>query len=146
MMILVGYDGSDPSRKAIEHSLKRMEPEKDEVVVLTVVPKAVAERSFVGMLLPTADMSGISDDKTFVESAKARVSEVVESVKKRGYRARGHVKVGNAADELIAAAEELKVDEICLGYKSYEKQTMYFIGSVAEKVVRHSNRTVTIVR
>ena len=54
--MLVAYDGSDASKKAIEMVLKCANKE-DEVTLLTVVPAELSESSFTKMLLPTIDLN-----------------------------------------------------------------------------------------
>ncbi|RLF45788.1 MAG: universal stress protein, partial [Thermoplasmata archaeon] len=50
MKILVAYDGSDSSKKAIE-MIKNFAKKNDEVVLLTVIPAELVSSSFTKMLL-----------------------------------------------------------------------------------------------
>ena len=52
--LLIAYDGSDASKKAIEVGLKCSNKE-DEILLLTVIPAELSESSFTKMLLPTID-------------------------------------------------------------------------------------------
>jgi len=52
--LLVAYDGSEASTKAIDVAVQCSTPE-DELVLLTVIPAALVESTFTNMLLPTID-------------------------------------------------------------------------------------------
>ena len=58
---------------------------------------------------------------------------------------KSHCRNGTAHDEILAAATELKVDAIVMMAKK-PGITSYFIGSNAERVVRHANCSVFVVR
>ena len=56
--LLIAYDGSEASTKAIDMALKCSNKE-DEVILLTVIPAALVESAFTDMLLPTIDLSSV---------------------------------------------------------------------------------------
>ena len=68
--MLVAYDGSDASKKAIDMVIKCANKE-DEITLLTVVPAELAESSFTKMLLPTIDLSNMVKSGSFKQKAKA---------------------------------------------------------------------------
>ncbi|UCH72134.1 MAG: universal stress protein, partial [Thermoplasmatales archaeon] len=49
--MLIAYDGSDASKKAVDMASKCSNKD-DEVVLLTVIPAELSESSFTKMLLP----------------------------------------------------------------------------------------------
>jgi len=77
--MLVAYDGSDASKKAVDMVLKCANKE-DEITLLTVVPAELAESSFTKMLLPTIDLSSIVKSGSFKEKAKESLSEIVKEI------------------------------------------------------------------
>lgn len=144
MRVLVGYDGSSPARRALEHALKRASAAKDELLVLTVIPPAVRGSSLARMMpagveLPR-EMSG-----TFEETARRRLDDVVTEAKKRGVSAKAEVRAGEAADEIIAAAKAFGAEEIVIGHKSFEGPE-FKLGPNAALVVRDAGVPVTVVR
>jgi nucleotide-binding universal stress UspA family protein len=57
-----------------------------------------------------------------------------------------HTETGDPADKLVAAAAELDADLIILGTHARSGLKRIFLGSVAEKVVRHAGCPVFVVR
>lgn len=143
--LLVGFDGSPPSRRALEHAIRRAAAAKDDLVVLTVIPPTLRDSSFqrmmpAGVELPP-QMSG-----TFVETARKRLDEVVAEAVARGVQAKGEVRADeDAARALLAAVAELGADEVLIGHKSYEGPE-FTLGANADAVVRGADVPVTVVR
>jgi nucleotide-binding universal stress UspA family protein len=143
--IVVGYDGSDASKAALEFAAERAAVTKGRVLLVTVVPAKLQHVGFTELLLPGIQMP-TSSEGTFEATARKRLEEVAARVRARGLRVDAQARSGDAADELIEAAREAQADEIVLGYMSYEHKLPAGIGSVADKVLRYADRTVTIVR
>ena len=131
--ILLAYDGSDHSRKALDKATE-MAGEEDEIVVLYVIPAALIEE--------------FKDVDPEVSRAKAReiVNEAVDRIKAREKRATGMVHEGDVAEEIINFAGELQCNLIIIGSKGVSKIGRFSLGSVAEKVARHADSPVLIVR
>ena len=53
---------------------------------------------------------------------------------------------GDPADEILMTAKKLDSDIIIIGYKGYGKEGRFLLGSVTDKVVRHSSKSVLVVR
>lgn len=144
--ILVGYDGSAAAQAALEFAVERARAGNAKILLCTVVPASLRNVSFTELLLPGIDLSKVIQVDKFQETARLKLEDIATDVRKRGVLVVPLVKAGDAADELVAAARENDVEQIVLGYMSYEHKLPYGIGSVAEKVVRTADRTVTIVR
>ncbi len=131
--ILLAFDGSDHSRKALDKATE-LATEDDEIVVLYVVPAALIEE--------------FKDIDPLVSRGKAReiVNKAVAIIKARERNARGLVKEGDVADEIINFGTELNCSLLIIGSKGLSKIGRFSLGSVAEKVARHSDRPVLIVR
>jgi nucleotide-binding universal stress UspA family protein len=69
-----------------------------------------------------------------------------ESLKKRGVTVSTMVSTGNAADEIIRAAEENKVDLIAMSTHGRSGLKRLAFGSITDKVLRHSPVPVLMVR
>lgn len=143
-LLLVGFDGSDPSRRALDHAVARAKLSGDEIVLLLVVPKGVAQSSLSGMMPPGLELPP-ELDRTFVQNAKALVDEAVASHHGSGVKIQAVVKEGEAGRELVEAATRLKATEVIIGRKSYEAGHTK-LGPVAERLVRNLPATVTVVR
>ncbi len=131
--ILLAYDGSDHSRKALDKATE-MAGEEDEIVVLYVIPAALIEE--------------FKDVDPEVSRSKAHeiVNKAVSIIKAREKKALGVVHEGDVAEEIINFAVELHCNLIIVGSKGVSKIGRFTLGSVAEKVARHADKAVLIVR
>jgi len=143
--ILIAYDGSDASKKAIDMALNCSNAE-DEVTLLTVIPAELAESSFTKMLLPTIDLSQIVKSGTFKEKAMESLSKVIKEIEPNVKKVNIVVESGDPADEILLSAKKHEADIIVIGYKGYGKEGRFLLGSVTDKVVRHASRSVLVVR
>lgn len=143
-LLLVGFDGSDPSRRALEHAVRRAKLAGDEVVLLNVIPQSVAKSTLSGMM-PAGIELPPPLARTFEENARERMEDVVRGYAQQGVKMRAEVRAGEAAQAIVDAARELKADEVVIGHKSYESESLA-LGPIAERLVRTLPATVTVVR
>lgn len=143
-VILVGFDGSEPSRRALEHAMRRAKLAGDEVVLLNVIPTSVAKSSLSHMMPAGIELSPALA-KTFEEHARERVADALRDFGRDGVKLRGEVRAGDAVAAIVQAALELKADEVVIGHKSYESDSLK-LGPIAERLVRNLPATVTVVR
>jgi nucleotide-binding universal stress UspA family protein len=143
--LLVAYDGSDASKKAIETVLK-CSNKQDEITLLTVLPAELAESSFTKMLLPTIDLSSIIKSGSFKEKAMESLNKVSKQIETDVSKVNTMVESGDPADEILITAKKIDADIIIIGYKGYGKEGRFLLGSVTDKVVRHASTSVLVVR
>ena len=143
--MLVAYDGSDASKKAIEMVIKCSNKE-DESTLLTVVPAELAESSFTKMLLPTIDLSEMVKSGSFKQKAMESLSKIVKEIEYNVSKVEVIVEAGDPADEILITAKKQEANIIVLGYKGYGKEGRFLLGSVTDKVVRHASISVLVVR
>jgi len=143
--MLVAYDGSDASKKAIDMVLKCANKE-DEITLLTVVPAELAESSFTKMLLPTIDLSNYVKSGSFKDKAKESLNKIVKEIDDAVDKVEIAVESGDPADEILITAKKIDADVIVVGYKGYGKEGRFLLGSVTDKVVRHASKSVLVVR
>jgi len=143
--LLIAYDGSDASKKAIELGLKCSNKE-DEIILLTVIPAELSESSFTKMLLPTIDLSSIVKSGSFKEGAMDTLSKLTEEIKTKINTVDVSVESGDPADEILLSAKKHLVDIIVLGYKGYGKEGRFLLGSVTDKIVRYAGVSVLVAR
>ena len=143
--MLIAYDGSDASKKAIDMALKCTNKE-DEITILTVIPAELAESSFTKMLLPTIDFSKIVKSGTFKDKAMESLSKVAREIEYNVKKVNILVESGDPADEILMSAKRHELDIIVIGYKGYGKEGRFLLGSVTDKVVRHAGISVLVVR
>lgn len=143
--ILIAYDGSDASKKAIELTLQCAN-KTDEIYILTVIPAELIESSFTKMLLPTIDLGDLIKSGSFKEKAMETISKVTKEIEVQVKKVTPLVEAGDPADEILMVAKKYDVDIIVVGYKGYGKEGRFLLGSVTDKVVRHASKSVLVVR
>ena len=143
--LLVAYDGSEASKKAIDLVVKCSNKE-DEITLLTVVPAELAEASFTKMLLPTIDLSTVVKSGSFKQKAMESLSKIVKEIDYAVSKVNIAVEAGDPADEILLSAKKHEADIIVVGYKGYGKEGRFLLGSVTDKVVRHATKSVLVVR
>ena len=143
--MLVAYDGSDASKKAIDMAVKCANKE-DKITLLTVVPAELAESSFTKMLLPTIDLSNMVKSGSFKQKAMESLSKLVKEIEYNVSKVNIVVEAGDPADEILLSAKKQESDIIVVGYKGYGKEGRFLLGSVTDKVVRHATKSVLVVR
>ena len=143
--MLVAYDGSDASKKALE-LVKKCADQEDEITLLTVVPAELAESSFTKMLLPTIDLSSIIKSGSFKDKARESLSRIVKDLEKDVSKVNVIVEDGDPADEILISAKKVDANIIVVGFKGYGKEGRFLLGSVTDKVVRHASVSVLVVR
>jgi nucleotide-binding universal stress UspA family protein len=144
--ILVGYDGSEPSKHALAFAAERARAAGRRLVLVTVVPASLRNAGFSEMLLPGLDLSSLVKEDKFTDVARKGLEEVAAGLRAQGLQVDVDVRHGDAADELLEAARQHDPEQVVLGFMSYEHKLPMGLGSVAEKVLRYADRTVTIVR
>ena len=143
--LLVAYDGSEASTKAIDLAIQ-CSTHDDELVLLTVIPAALVESTFTNMLLPTIDLSTVITPGTFKEKAMENLGKLAKQLEGKVSKVDVAVEAGDPADEILLVAKKYDSDIILIGYKGYGKEGRFLLGSVTDKVVRHASRSVLVVR
>jgi nucleotide-binding universal stress UspA family protein len=131
--ILVGYDGSEGAKKALDRAAS-MVKDGDEIVVVFVVPPTTME-----------EFAGFDTDLT-VEKARGMLNDVGVSLKDTGIPVTTFVKEGDVADEIIKLGAELKCDIIVVGSHGLSKVGTFALGDVAEEVAKKASRPVLLIR
>ena len=132
--ILVGIDGSEGSRLALEKAMTLIS-EDGEILLIAVVP-SYKEKAFV------------ENDvyKKIKKKAHQIIKKIINEINKKNFNLDGIVEEGDAAEKIIDIASKLNVDLIVLGSKGTSKIGVYPIGSIANKVVQYAHKPVMVVR
>jgi nucleotide-binding universal stress UspA family protein len=146
--VLVPLDGSKVGEAAlpvIEQLVNKLAPgTKVEVTLIGVITLL---RHWVVVGEASAPVSYTEEELKII---KERVSDYLvklgESMKKRGVSINTIVSSGNAADEILKAAEEVKADLIAMSTHGRSGLRRLAFGSITDKVLHGSHVPVLMVR
>jgi nucleotide-binding universal stress UspA family protein len=146
MKILVPYDGSAPSRRAVDYALR----------IATAVGKPTVEMHLLNV--QDTDLS-IADyfDRDAVEVAArivtargesgAKLLEIpVQSVESSGVRVAHTVLLGDPAAVISSYADDQNCDMVVMGTRGLSPVGGLFLGSVTSKVIHLVKVPVTLVK
>lgn len=111
--------------------------------------KGMGARIIVTRVCPSIRLSEpmVAEDLTSTsEQAEQYLSEMKSSLNGKGLDAETHLCYGDAAYEIIDLSNRLSVDLIAMSTHGRSGIGRWLLGSIAEKVVRHSSRPVLLVR
>jgi len=138
--ILVATDGSQYSDKAVDVAIRLAKVFNSSLYIIHVV-----EEDKVAMATSTMPiMVSIIDD--MVKAGNEILSKAKAKAASMGVNAETILARGNAADKILENAEKLNVDLIVVGSRGLRGLARFLLGSVSEKVARHSNKPVLIVK
>jgi len=143
--IVVGYDGSDPARRALERAARFAEKLEAKLVVTSVAePVAVADDPYV-----PGDAIGLAAPAIVPVPDRAEASrelrEAREALTGRNLQVEYEATVGDAAQGIIDVAEKHDADLIVVGTREPGFLDRVLGGDVSEAVSRHAHRDVLIV-
>lgn len=131
--IVVGFDGSEPSRKALERAA-----DIANGATLAVVSAAHVEGFLGGAVSPI--------DPVEADARAKALAEAREYVQGRGVNAEFIEGNGNPGDVLVAEARESGADLIVVGTRGRNAARRVALGSVSTNVVHHAPCDVLVVR
>jgi len=145
--ILVGFDGSEGSRQALDRSISLLD-ENGELLVLAVIPspsdKTFVDKEMYKTIKKKAELMEMY--KTIKKKAELMIDELVSSIGQQDFTIKGIIEQGDPSFQIINASNRLNVDLIVLGSKGTSKIGRYLLGSVANKVVQYAHKPVMVVR
>jgi nucleotide-binding universal stress UspA family protein len=133
--ILVPLDGSDCAESVLPKVEKLAKDLKASIALLRVV----ITHTFPGVDPTNAEVK-------VVREAEAYLSQLEEKLKNRGLKVDSHVRYGNDAEEILDHAAQGDIDMIAMTTHGWSGVKRFLLGSVAEKVLRHSPKPVFLVR
>src|SRR5688572_18074406 len=145
---LVAYDFSTEAAAVVEKTLEELESRKGQLYLLHVYHVPPPPTSFGSVGSETTYTSAQEFAQALGENAETHLKDVAKDLTKRFPNVTFHavVREGIAIDEIIEAAKELKVDRVVVGTHGRRGVERFFMGSVAERVVRLSPVSVLVVK
>lgn len=135
--IAVAFDGSDGSRRALDAALHMARADKQKLWMIFVeeLPR------YPGAPSETNE----ERDRADAIFEKLR-QEVLDAGKKCGVEVTAEKRVGHPAQGLVHYVKEAGVDLLVMGHTGHSKLWGTFMGTTADKVVRHATCSVLVVR
>lgn len=139
--ILVAYDGSEPSRKALQHAIGLAEAgEQSQVRVVHVFQ---FPQYFVGTAYATASAE---TNEELYEYAERLQQEAEGKVAVLGERATVVLQQGPPGQVIIDEADEFKADLVIIGSRGLSGLKEFVLGSVSHHVVQHAKVPVLVIK
>jgi nucleotide-binding universal stress UspA family protein len=145
--VLVAYDGSDPSKRALDHAAKMAAMFEGELVILTVVPK---------VSVPVYSNAELGAQAMDIASLQERMHENYSlSLKKAEEEIKGlypHLNVetilkeGRPSSTIVSEAERLGVSLIVIGSRGLGGISGWILGSTSRQVVDQCTKAILIVK
>lgn len=140
--ILAPVDLSELSEKALQYAAELAEKLGAKLTVLYVVAEPAAVLPDMMMPVPVA----APDMDELTTSGKQALAELIASKNLGRLNPVQDVRLGEAGEEILAAATDTKADLVVIGTHGRSGLKHLFLGSVAEEVMRHSPCPVLTVR
>jgi len=129
--VLVGYDGSQPAQRALEHAADLVGPGGTVRVINVIRVQSVSSR-----------LATVSDKERTVQDRLLRESELV--LARRGVQAEFIAAVGDPATEILRAADSIGADVIVLGRRG-RMRLRPLRSSLSDTLVRRASADVLVV-
>lgn len=140
--IMIATDGSDASRKASAFALDIMRGSCSEVTAVYVV-----DTHRLNTLHGYTSLPGMKDKllEMMIREGESATSEAAKMASDAGFSSNSIVAEGDPSSELLRISQESGMDLLVIGGVGRSGLSKLLLGSVAEKVVRHSKIPVLIV-
>jgi nucleotide-binding universal stress UspA family protein len=133
--ILVPLDGSECAEMILPKVEKLAKDLKATIHLLQVV----YAHTFPGVDPTEAEVA-------VVRKAEEYLKKMEDQLKARGFNADSHVRYGDDAEEILDHVSQKDVDMVAMTTHGRSGIKRFLLGSVAEKILRHSAKPVFLVR
>lgn len=139
--LLVGIDGSEGGRRALDFTAQRALRLGARVLVAYVI-----DWSPFNMLTPQELESRHRERQEEIKKAQAQVLEpMLQRLREQGLDVEGVTRHGHAAETLAALAQEHQAVQIVVGRRGLSRVQSLLFGSVSVSLVQISSVPVTVV-
>jgi nucleotide-binding universal stress UspA family protein len=155
--VLLTTDGSEPSHKALEYIKECPLPGDASQHIITVIPPEITPELVWQTWHMGLDISPPIMTETMQEQLQQQnkaEEEQAQSLIQKAARILGApeksvisvIRQGDAATEIMAYAEEKKIDLIVMGSRGLSEFRGWLLGSVSRKIVHYAKCSVLIVK
>ena len=134
-IILVAYDGSPQSQRAIDLAFSMADAMQSRLLILAVIrPPEPAAR---------AELNAILDDAR--EHYEKSFIRLRERAKRIGLELETEIEVGHPAEHIVHRAEQTQAGLIIMGRRGISAFQRWMLGSISERVLRYAHCPVMVV-
>jgi nucleotide-binding universal stress UspA family protein len=144
--ILVTTDFSEAGDHAIAHAFRIAADHGAEVILLHVIETLVAPNPLYAHYYPADLVSPEMRERLESEARQALLERVPKDEQLAGVPFRTALTHGLPAEEIIRGAQDGQVDLIVISTHGRTGLKHLFMGSTAERVIRHAHCPVLVVR
>jgi len=135
--IAVGFDGSEGSRRALQRAI-RMAAQESSVLEVVSVEELPRYAGTVGEV--------IEEQEAANHHLKGLHEQARQIAEEHGVTVRSVILAGHPAKGLVDYASEAEIDTLVIGHSGHSSLWGSFLGTTADKVVRHAPCSVLVVR
>jgi nucleotide-binding universal stress UspA family protein len=135
--LLVSFDASEFSRKALQRACELAKADNALISVLYVIPRYEEMIEF---------FKTESIRKSLQKEAEKIIAQAQKIAAESGVTIETQIRQGNAADEIILAAERLENDLIIMGTHGWKGLSKAVMGSTTTRVITHASCPVLVVK
>ena len=141
--IMVTTDGSELVKKAVDTAIEFAKIGQIKLYAVHVIPMG----DFYSSMPLSIDAEWIKDMEEHLRIAGEEAIAYVENTgREANVEVESVILEGNPANEIVDFAEKNDIELIIMGSHGKTGIERFMIGSIAENVVRHSKRSVLIVK
>jgi len=133
--MLIGYDGSPQSEKAVEIAFSLATCIDSTVLVLAVARPPEPATS--------VELQAVLDDAK--EHYHEGFKKILEEARAHNLKVETDMAVGHPGEQIIHRAEKERIDLIILGRRGRSMISRMMLGSVSERVLRYAHCPVMVV-
>jgi nucleotide-binding universal stress UspA family protein len=138
--ILVPLDGSKTAEAVLPHARSLAYAEGAEIILLNIAANPAMEFAFTD---PAIAASAVAEEE---QESKKYMAKVENELKSAGFKVSVMLREGGAAEGILQAAEAVGADVIAMSTHGRSGPARWLLGSVADRVVRHSRFPLMLIR
>lgn len=139
--LVLGYDGSESSKKALKKAIEITKHLNTELHIVGVIrPFEFAAIDYI----PPEEIEKY--EKEEISKEEKYLKEAMEEAKKEGIIALAKVLEGEPAEEIMDYADSISADLIVVGHRGVGGFKRLLLGSTASNLIKYANQSVLVVK
>jgi len=137
LSVLVPFDGSEFSKKALSRALEMAKAEGTQITVLYVIPRYEEMMEFY---------RSESIRKSLTAEAEKVIKQATDMAAGQGITVKTAIRDGHAADEIVKSAAQFENDLIAMGTYGWKGMSKAIMGSTTNRVISNANCPILVVK